>query len=225
MNLYIVDILGTLDETIENNNQKIQKYENLIELYFSKLLAEKIEEWEEVSLLDIAEYTNGLPMQKYRPKSTEYLPVVKIKELSQGYVDYNSEQADISIDEKNIIDDGDIIFAWSGTLMVKIWCGGKAGLNQHLFKVTSQKYPKWFVYLWTKYHLIKFQNIAKGKAVTMGHIKRDDLKTSTAFIPTSDTFERYSNVIEPIFEKIISLNQENRTISKLKSLYLQKFFG
>lgn len=225
MNLYIVDILGTLDETIENNNQKIQKYENLIELYFSKLLAEKIEEWEEVSLLDIAEYTNGLPMQKYRPKSTEYLTVVKIKELSQGYVDYNSEQADISIDEKNIIDDGDIIFAWSGTLMVKIWCGGKAGLNQHLFKVTSQKYPKWFVYLWTKYHLIKFQNIAKGKAVTMGHIKRDDLKTATAFIPTSDTFERYSNVIEPIFEKIISLNQENRTISKLKSLYLQKFFG
>lgn len=223
--MIIIDILGTLDDEIENNNQLIQEYENLIELYFNNLLAKKAEEWEEVSLLDIAEYTNGLAMQKYRPKGIDYLPVVKIKELSQGYVDSNSEQADISIDEKNIIDDGDVVFAWSGTLMVKIWCGGRAGLNQHLFKVTSRKYPKWFIYLWTKHHLIKFQNIAKGKAVTMGHIKREDIKKSAAFIPTGDEFEKYNDVIKPVFDKIIILHQENRKIVELKSLYLQKFFG
>ena len=223
-NVIIVDILGTLDEKIENNQQIIQKYENLIELYFDNLLSEKSEDWEYASLLDIAEYINGLAMQKYRPKGAEYLPVVKIKELSQGYVDSNSEQADIAIDEKNIIDDGDVVFAWSGTLMVKIWCGGKAGLNQHLFKVTSQMYPAWFVYLWTKHHLIKFQNIAKGKAVTMGHIKREDLKKSDVFIPPHDVFRKYNDMIKPIFDKIIIIHQENRKISELKSLYLQKFF-
>lgn len=196
-----------------------------MELYFDNLLSEKSEDWEDASLLDIAEYINGLAMQKYRPKGAEYLPVVKIKELSQGHVDSNSEQADIAIDEKNIIDDGDVVFAWSGTLMVKIWCGGKAGLNQHLFKVTSQKYPAWFVYLWTKHHLIKFQNIAKGKAVTMGHIKREDLKNSDVFIPPNEDFIKYNDMIKPIFDKIIIMHQENRKISELKSLYLQKFFG
>ncbi len=221
----MIDILGTLDDKIENNTKIIEENEKLLELYFNKLLSEKTEEWKEVSLLDMADYTNGLAMQKFRPKGTEYLPVVKIKELSQGCIDANSEQADVSIGERFIIDDGDIIFAWSGTLMVKIWCGGKAGLNQHLFKVTSDKYSKWFIYLWTKYHLAKFQNIAKGKAVTMGHIKRDDLAKSLVIIPTNDITEKYNSIMTPLFERIISLHQENKKLSSLKTQYLQHFFG
>ena len=221
----MVDILGTLDDKIENNTKKAEEYEKMIELYFEQLLSEKTNEWNEQSLLDIAEYTNGLAMQKFRPRGIDYLPVVKIKELSQGRTDSNSEQADVAIGNKFIIDDGDIVFAWSGTLMVKIWCGGKAGLNQHLFKVTSEKYPKWFVYFWTKHHLIKFQNIAKGKAVTMGHIKRDDLAKSSAFIPPSNTFAQYDRIIAPIYERIVILQQENRKLMSLKSQYLQRFFG
>ena len=222
---HIVDILGTLDDKIENNSKKAEEYEKMIELYFEQLLSEKTNEWNEQSLLDIAEYTNGLAMQKFRPRGIDYIPVVKIKELSQGRTDSNSEQADVAIGNKFIIDDGDIVFAWSGTLMVKIWCGGKAGLNQHLFKVTSEKHPKWFVYLWTKHHLIKFQNIAKGKAVTMGHIKRDDLAKSSAFIPPSNTFAQYDRIIAPIYERIVILQQENRKLMSLKSRYLQRFFG
>jgi len=221
----VIDILGTLDDKIENNTKKAEEYEKMIELYFEQLLSEKTNEWNEQSLLDIAEYTNGLAMQKFRPRGIDYLPVVKIKELSQGRTDSNSEQADVAIGNKFIIDDGDIVFAWSGTLVVKIWCGGKAGLNQHLFKVTSEKYPKWFVYLWTKHHLIKFQNIAKGKAVTMGHIKRDDLAKSSAFIPPSNTFAQYDRIIAPIYERIVILQQENRKLMSLKSQYLQRFFG
>ena len=62
--------------------------------------------------------------------------------------------------------------------MLDFWCGGKCGLNQHIFKVTSEKYDKWFYYYWTKYHLDKFIAIAADKATTMGHIKREDLEKS-----------------------------------------------
>ena len=223
--MLMVDILGTLDDKIENNDKLIREYEKLMELCFEKMLNEKTDDWAECSLLDIATYTNGLAMQKFRPRGKDFLPVVKIKELSQGYVDDNCEQADISINEKNIINDGDVIFAWSGTLMVKIWCGGKAGLNQHLFKVTSDNYPKWFYYLWTKHHLMKFQNIAKGKAVTMGHIKRDDLAKSMTLIPSNEIFKKYNEIISPICERVIFLEKENREISLLKKRYLQKFFS
>ena len=38
-------------------------------------------------MIDIADYLNGLAMQKYRPSGDEIgIPVLKIKELRQGYV-------------------------------------------------------------------------------------------------------------------------------------------
>ena len=69
------------------------------------------------------------------------------------------------------------IFYCSGTLLVDVWCDGDCGLNQHLFKVTSSNYPKWYYSYWTKYHLANFIRIEKDKAVTMGHIKRSHLES------------------------------------------------
>ena len=46
------------------------------------------EGWSESSLLGIANYLNGLAMQKFRPSDDEQgLPVLKIKELRQGSCD------------------------------------------------------------------------------------------------------------------------------------------
>ena len=136
-----------------------------------------IEKWDKLSLTDIANYKNGLAMQRYRPKEKQLgIPVLKIKELSQGVCSIDSERCSEDIDKSVIVYDGDIIFSWSGTLLVKVWTGGKAGLNQHLFKVTSETYPKWFYLMWTLHHLEHFAAIAAAKATTMGHIKRNDLE-------------------------------------------------
>src|SRR5699024_10933799 len=91
--------------------------------------------WSVEPLANIAQYTNGLAMQKYKPKDeNDKLPVVKIKELKNGFVDDSSAFCTHSIPEKVKIFDGDIVFSWSATLLVDIWTGGPAGLNQHLFK-------------------------------------------------------------------------------------------
>ena len=126
-------------------------------------------------------------MQKFPATDIERsLPVLKIKELGQRKCDDCSDRCSDSIDADYIIDNEDIIFSWSGTLMVDVWCGGKCGLNQHLFKVTPLKnYPRWFVYYWTNRHLKKFKLIAKDKAVTMGHIRRGDLENAEVAIPTN----------------------------------------
>ena len=91
--------------------------------------------WVVSSLPEIANYQNGLAMQKFRPKGEASLPVIKIKELNQGFVDSNSERCDVDIKDSVTIYDGDVIFSWSATLLVKIWTGGTGGLNQHLFNV------------------------------------------------------------------------------------------
>lgn len=70
--------------------------------------------WRKGNLLDIANYLNGLAMQKFRPQGNEIgLPVLKIKELRQGSCDDSSELCSLRIKPEYIIHDGDVIFSWS----------------------------------------------------------------------------------------------------------------
>lgn len=179
------------------------------------------------SLSEVADYVNGLAMQKFRPEEGEVgLPVLKIKELGQGRLDENSELCSPSlIGEKYIINDGDIIFSWSGTLMVKVWCGGKCGLNQHLFVVLPKDLPKWFVYQWTKYHLDNFIHIAQDKAVTMGHIKRGELDKAKVIIPNKDALSKIDAIMAPVFYNIVSNELESRRLAELRDALLPKLMS
>ena len=173
--------------------------------------------WQESSLLGIADYLNGLAMQKYRPKEGEQgLPVLKIKELRQGSCDASSELCSPSIKPEYIVHDGDVIFSWSGSLLVDLWCGGTCGLNQHLFKVTSSKYDKWFFYAWTNHHLQKFAAIAADMATTMGHIKREELAKAEVLVPPRSEYERIGSLLGPIYDLVISNRIENRKLAALR---------
>ena len=183
--------------------------------------------WKVVSLSVIADYINGLAMQKYRPIEGEKgLPVLKIKELGQGSTDDNSELCSPSlIGEKYIIDDGDIIFSWSGTLMVKVWCGGKCGLNQHLFVVEPKDYPHWFAYQWTKHHLDNFIHIAKDKAVTMGHIKRGELDKAKVVVPDGTSMAAIDSMMKPLHSQIISNKIESRRLASMRDTILPRLMS
>ena len=182
--------------------------------------------WQIASLTSIANYLNGLAMQKYRPEEEDTgLPVLKIKELGQGMCDSSSDRCSSLIESQYKINDGDVIFSWSGTLLVDIWCGGLCGLNQHLFKVTSSSYPKWFYYLWTKEHLKNFIHIAKDKAVTMGHIKRSHLEDAKIIVPTKQQLECMTATMRPIIEATIGCKLENKNLARLRDTLLPRLMS
>lgn len=165
-------------------------------------------------------------MQKLRPKEGEKgLPVLKIKELRQGFCDFDSELCSPHIRSDYLVHDGDIIFSWSGSLLVDFWCGGDCGLNQHLFKVTSSKYEPWFFYLWTNYHLSKFVAIAADKATTMGHIKREDLAKSEVLIPSVSDYEKIGDAIRPLISMVVNNRIENRRLAILRDTLLPKLMS
>ena len=179
--------------------------------------------WNLKALDEIANYQNGLALQKFRPEDNEpFLPVVKIAQLRQGYAD-GEEKAKASIKSECIIDNGDVIFSRSGSLLVDIWCGGKAALNQHLFKVTSKRYPKWFYYFYTKYHLAEFQRIAYDKAVTMGHIKHEHLSAAKCIVPNDELLA--NKTLENILEKIIFNRLENFNLQDTRDLLLPRLLN
>ncbi len=186
----------------------------------------KPSDWETANLTDIAEYLNGLAMQKYRPvDDEESLPVLKIKELRQGTFDSSSDLCSANIKSQYIIQDGDVIFSWSGSLLVDFWTGGTGGLNQHLFKVSSQKYDKWFYYSWTKYYLEKFVAIAADKATTMGHITRKSLEKAKILIPNDHDYESIGLLLAPIYSQIISNRIENRKLTEVRDTLLPKLLS
>lgn len=182
--------------------------------------------WRKGNLLDIADYLNGLAMQKFRPKEGELgLPVLKIKELRQGFCDTDSELCSPSIRSDYLVHDGDVVFSWSGSLLVDFWCGGDCGLNQHLFKVTSRRYEPWFYYLWTNYHLAKFVAIAADKATTMGHIKREDLAKAKVLIPSTEDYNKIGEVLRPLLSMAIYNRIENKKLSTLRDAILPKLMS
>ncbi len=247
----IAHILSTLDDKIEVNNQINKTLENMAQAIFKQWFVdfefpnedgepykssggEMIESelgmipkgWEVKGLDEIAEFLNGLTMQKFRPEENEKAyPVLKIKELRQGRTDESSDLCSSNIDEKYIVRDGDIIFSWSGSLLVDIWCGGNCGLNQHLFKVTSDKFDGWFVYQWNKYHLDRFVNIAKSKATTMGHIKRKDLSDSKVLIPSDEIYLKAAQHQKYLFEKIKHSKIEMKRLEEIRDALLPKLMS
>ena len=223
---YLVSILEPIDEKIKNNKQVndnlYAQAKAIFDNHFINIDAIPAG-WRKGNLLDIANYLNGLAMQKFRPQGHEIgLPVLKIKELRQGSCDDSSELCSLSIKPEYIIHNGDVIFSWSGSLLVDIWCGGTCGLNQHLFKVTSDVYDKWFYYLWTAHHLARFIAIAADKATTMGHIKREELAKAEVLIPCEEDYTSFNSIMQPIFELIISNRIESRKLAALRDELLPK---
>lgn len=238
----IVSILSSLDRKIELNNKINADLEEMAQAIFKnwfvdfepfkdgKFVDSELgmipEGWKVGRLTEIASYMNGLAMQKFPPENIEdSLPVLKIKELGQGFCGTDSDRCSCNIKDECKIHNGDVIFSWSGTLLVDIWCGGDCGLNQHLFKVTSNDYPKWFYYYWTKHHLQEFIHIAKDKAVTMGHIKRGHLEEAMVAIPDNDSMEKAHELFEPILSKMISLRLESSRLSTLRDTLLPRLMS
>ena len=183
-------------------------------------------EWEVNNLTGIANYQNGLAMQKFPPETPEdSFKVLKIKELRQGFFDESSDLCSKNIKEECIVYDGDVIFSWSGSLLVDIWTGGTCGLNQHLFKVTSSNFDKWFYYCWTKFYLDQFILIAKDKATTMGHIKRQHLEESLVLIPDEETYNNLTNLFKPLFEYLTKNKIEIKKLQSLRDTLLPKLMS
>ena len=185
----------------------------------------KPEGWEEKPLDKIADFLNGLALQKFPGENeANSLPVIKIAELRNG-ITANSNRASRKVPSQYVVQDGDFLFSWSGSLLAKFWTGGEGALNQHLFKVTSDLYPAWFFSEWVQHHLDEFQSIAASKATTMGHIQRGHLKAAKTICPRDHIVERMGDMMAPLIEHIIRNELESRTLAALRDTLLPKLIS
>jgi len=190
-------------------------------MVWNEELKRKIPEgWEVKTLLDIANFVNGLACQKFRPKKNEdSYRVIKIREMGTGFTE-NSEFVSVNIPEKVVVYNGDLLFSWSATLGVKLWTGGTGGLNQHIFKVTSKNYPKSYYYFELLNYLKHFKMMAELRKTTMGHITQDHLRESRIAIPPKELINQLDKILNPILEKKVKLEVENQELASLRDWLL-----
>ena len=180
-----------------------------------KLKREIPQGWHCGTLLDIAEYTNGLACQKYRPTDNNKLPVIKIKEMHDG-LSADTEWVKADIPDHVKVFDGDVLFSWSASLEVMLWAYGNGGLNQHIFKVTSKNgYPRSFYFYQLIHYVGVFKQIAEARKTTMGHITQDHLRQSTIALPPNIyVANKLEEKLCPIFDAIVKNNQEIMALTK-----------
>ena len=222
----IAALLRGIDKKIDLLHRQNKTLEAMAETLFRQWFVEDAQEgWDERPLSSIANFLNGLACQKYPPTNDlEKLPVLKIRELSNG-ISETADWATSQVKPGYIVEAGDVIFAWSASLMVKVWDGEKCVLNQHLFKVTSDKFPKWFYLRWCKHHLAEFIAVAASHATTMGHIKRGDLDAAMVLVPPPPVLETMSKQMQPFLDKQIAIARQRKTLEKLRDTLLPKLMS
>lgn len=245
---YLVRVLSSLEDKIQINNQINQELEAMAKtlydywfvqfdfpdqngnpykssggkmIYHPELKREIPEGWGVDSLWNIANFYNGLAMQKYRPDTNEddYLPVIKIREMMNGF-SKDTEKARLDIPTEAVVERGDILFSWSATLEVIIWGKERGALNQHIFKVTSDTYPKSFIYFELKSYLKVFKAIAELRKTTMGHITQDHLKQAKIVVPPIEIISKLDAKLQPIMLKQQILENQNQELTQLRDWLL-----
>jgi type I restriction enzyme S subunit len=236
--IQIAQILTSLDDKIELNLQMNKTLEAMAQAIFKEwfvnfnfpgfdgeLVDGLPRGWKREPIDENIEFLNGLALQKFPPlNDDDFLSVIKIRELKQGFTNA-SDKASTELPEKYIIEDGDILFSWSGSLEVVLWCEGRGALNQHLFKVSSNVYPKWFYFFWVREYLPLYKSIAEGKATTMGHIQRRHLTDSMINIPNKELMNLADSILSPIIDKIQEKKIQIQTLTQTRDTLLPKLMS
>ena len=170
---------------------------------------------------DIATYINGYAF-KPADRGLKGLPIIRIQDLTGN--SYDLGFYDGIYPKKIEINNGDILISWSGSLGIFLWNGGKALLNQHIFKVVLEKkdIDKHYFLFAVKEKLNEMS--LKTHGATMKHIIKSDFENITISLPDLNEQKRISNMLLKI-ENLIKMrkNQIQHYDTLTKSLFVEMF--
>jgi type I restriction enzyme S subunit len=143
------------------------------------------EGWASTKIGEICNLING---KAFKPEDwgDEGLPIVRIQNLNRPKSTFNFYAGPVQ--EKFLIDNQDLLFAWSGTpgtsFGAHIWSGGRAVLNQHIFKVEFDEDLLDRVFLKHAINQTLDEQIAKAHGgVGLRHVTKGKFEDTTLSLP------------------------------------------
>ena len=166
--------------------------------------------WTYASIGNLVRLING---KAFKPTdwSDSGLPIVRIQNLNNSEKPFN--YCNFEVDEKFLINNGQLLFSWSGTPHTSfgafIWNRGKAILNQHIFRVELNEsfLDKRYLQYVLNHNLDEYIAKAHG-GVGLRHITKGKLEESLLQIAPLNEQKRIVSKIESIFVQIDTKQQE-----------------
>lgn len=170
-----------------------------------------------VRLGDLATYINGYAF-KPSDRGDSGLPIIRIQDLTGNA--YDTGYYDGDYPSKIEINNGDILISWSASLGVYEWNGGKALLNQHIFKVVFDKLPvdkDYFIY-GVRHQLAEMGKKTHG--ATMKHIVKKDFENTRINFPS---YEEQVDIAKRLNLVSDIMNNRQKQLDKLDFLVKARF--
>ena len=136
------------------------------------------EEWDVRTIGEMFRLINGCAFKPddWKPSG---IPIIRIQNLNDPSAEFNYSQ--MPVPERNCIEAGDLLFAWSGTLGssfgARVWSGPSGVLNQHIFKVLMDEQQVTLPFSLLVFARVE-EDIAKqahGFKASFVHVKKSDL--------------------------------------------------
>ena len=136
------------------------------------------DEWAVRSIGQTFRLVNGCAFKPENWKQSG-TPIVRIQNLNNPSAPFNFSQAPVA--ERNRVEPGDLLFAWSGTIGssfgARVWAGPPGVLNQHIFKVAIDEQQITLPFSLAVFARVE-EDIAKqahGFKASFVHVKKSDL--------------------------------------------------
>lgn len=202
---HIVDILGSIDEKIDNNEKMARLLEIFLTLQYQDLVARD---------------TIDCPLSKYITVLTGKLDANAANSTGE-YPFFTCGIIPERIDNY-AFDCRSIIIAGNGNFNVRYY-QGKFNAYQRTYVITTEKY---FAEILQHYKtkVQEWTNSARGsviKFLTKSMLTDDTFKVSN----NDDLNDEYEKISDAVYEKAKKLLEENLKLNELKQFYLKKFFG
>lgn len=159
--------------------------------------------WVITTIEELCHLINGRAFKPEEWKKSG-LPIVRIQNLNDLTVGFN--YCDKPVEEKFYINTGELLFAWSGTpgtsFGCHIWTGGRAVLNQHIFRVLidETKINKRFFQLAINQVLDILIDKAHG-GVGLRHVTKGKFEETEVFLPPLNEQRRIVAKIDALFAR------------------------
>ena len=175
------------------------------------------EEWNILPLTKLAKYINGMAFKPSDWKK-QGIPIVRIENLNDSSAPFN--YFDEEVDNKFLLNDGDILLSWSASLGVYIWNRGKAVLNQHIFKVVPNETVNKYYLFWALHNSVEtLSKVTHGS--TMKHFQKGELERTKIALPSLSEQQKIAEVLSTADETIQKANEEITLTEKHKKGLMQ----
>jgi type I restriction enzyme S subunit len=243
----IAEILSSLDDKIELNNKINKELESLAQMLFKRWFVdyefpndkgepykasggEMVDSeqgviprgWKIGNIYDISNVIYGAPFKSSLFNQEEKgLPLIRIRDLKT----YKPQNWTEEVHSKGTkICPGDLVVGMDAEFRPHFWLGQVGWLNQRVCQFKpNQKFSRLFIREVIRPQLAFFENSSVGTTVI--HLGKGDIDTFKSIIPDNITSKLFTEITEPLIDKIVYNSQENNLLTNLRDTLLPKLIS